>query len=148
MTENNCPIIWLSIVPIKTMKKSSIICITTGFILVAIGMSFLLLLPLLLLKIIDSKVVLSPDNPSFELWRDLPVPITQTFYIFNVTNAEEIKSSGAVPQLQQIGPFVFNLDVKKFEVNFTDSDQKVSFRENIGYFFDRQHSVNDLSLKV
>ena len=111
-------------------------------------MSFLLALPLILLKIIDSKIVLSPSNPSFELWRDLPIPIVMRFYIFNVTNAQQIESSGAVPQLQQIGPFVYNLEVKKEDVVFNNSDENVSFRERIVYHFDRENSVEDLSLKV
>lgn len=130
------------------MKKSSIICITTGFLLVLIGMSALLTLPLVIVKIIDSKLVLSPGNPSYILWRDLPVPILHKFYFYNVTNPREVQTTGAVPHLQQIGPFVYRLNITKSHINFTTSGDSVAFAETINYYFDRQLSTDDLSLTI
>lgn len=131
------------------MKKSSIICVTSGTVLLVVGLTALLALPLILVRVIDSKLVLSPDNTeTFTLWRDLPLPILQNFYFFNVTNPREVQNSGAVPHLQEIGPFVYSLEVKKFDLNFTDSGRSVYFRENFVYHFERNMSVGDLTTKV
>ncbi|XP_054166724.1 protein croquemort-like [Oppia nitens] len=130
------------------MKKSSIIWISIAFVLVLMGMISLIGLPIILVKIIDSKVILTPDGESYRLWRDLPVPIYLKFYLFNVTNAQQIQSSGAKPELKQIGPFVYRVNVRKDGVNFTDGYQSVTFNELMTYHFDRQLSVDDLSLKI
>ncbi|CAG2178042.1 unnamed protein product, partial [Oppiella nova] len=130
------------------MKKSSILWISSGFLLLLVGVVFLTTLPLVIMKIIDSKLVLSPDNPSWPLWRDLPVPIVQKFYLYNVTNAREVQSSGAVPHLQQIGPFVYRLYIKKNDINLTDSGRSVTFNERMTFHFDRDLSVDGLSLQI
>ena len=130
------------------MKKSSIICVTSGTFLVIVGMAALLALPWILLTIIHSKLVLSPENESFDIWRDLPIPMYQRFYFFNVTNPEEVQKLGHPPQLEQVGPFVYRLEVKKYDLNFTNSDRTVFFRENFTFHFDRELSADDLSLKV
>jgi hypothetical protein len=130
------------------MKKSSIICITTGFILVIIGLSALFSLPLVILKLIYSKLVLNPKNPSFELWKDLPLPIFQKFYFFNVTNPSEVQKNGDRPRLQEVGPFVYRMDIKKNQINFSDSEESITFTETMTYYFERQLSVGDQNLKV
>lgn len=41
-----------------------------------------------------------------EMWVKVPFPVDFRIYLFNITNANEIKT-GAKPIVQQVGPFFY-----------------------------------------
>lgn len=53
-------------------------------------------------------MVLTPDSYSYEMWKDLPIPMYTSLYLFNVSNANEILINRTVkPILVELGPYVF-----------------------------------------
>ena len=40
--------------------------------------------------ILESNMVLSPTSRSYPMWKDLPIPLTATFYLFHISNAEDV----------------------------------------------------------
>ena len=45
----------------------------------------------------------------YNYWLDPPVPIYMQFYMFNVTNPEEVLKKGERPSLAQYGPYTYRL---------------------------------------
>lgn len=52
------------------------------------------------------NVNLKPGSETRQLWQQLPFPMGFRIYVFNVTNAQEVEEGG-MPQLQELGPLVF-----------------------------------------
>jgi len=50
-----------------------------------------------------------PGSYSYEIWKDLPIPMYMNVYYWNVTNAKDIidRKPGVKPKLEEIGPYVF-----------------------------------------
>ena len=47
-------------------------------------------------------------SPAYDTWRDVPVPMKLSFYMFNLTNPEEFED-GAKLNVEEIGPYVYRL---------------------------------------
>ncbi|OTF81331.1 hypothetical protein BLA29_008103 [Euroglyphus maynei] len=93
-------------------KKRIITISIIGSILLIIG---IILLPVgqnLITKILHQKLATLPDNPGYILWRDMDIPIYQSFYLFNITNPDETLNGGR-PNVKEIGPFVYRINITK-----------------------------------
>ena len=56
-------------------------------------------------------MVVLPGSMSYNIWKDTPVPLTLSFYIFNITNPEEFQR-GAKPNFTELGPYVYQWVLK------------------------------------
>jgi len=99
-------------------------------------------LPEVVVKIIQKRIKLDPSSPVFELWRDAPVDIYHRFYFFDITNPIEIEREGQKPRLKEIGPFVYNIKMKKVPVIDNNNDT-VSYRELKQWHFNSELSPYD-----
>ncbi|XP_047989677.1 sensory neuron membrane protein 2-like [Leguminivora glycinivorella] len=70
---------------------------------------------------IQKNVQIDPSSQMFDKWRKLPMPLTFKVYVFNVTNAEEI-SSGAKPELEEIGPYVYQQYRERLNLSYGEND--------------------------
>lgn len=43
----------------------------------------------------------------YKFWEESPVPMYINFYLFNVTNSEDVINFKAKPIVQEIGPYVY-----------------------------------------
>ena len=129
------------------LKKIILFCMF-GIFFIFLGITAICLIPGLISLLVNEKMALIPSNPSFPLWRDLDLPIYQSFYFYNVTNADEVEKSGERANLEEIGPFVFRLNMSKSSLYFHDNQTKISFKEKRTYFFDRNLSAFDLNVSV
>ncbi|XP_077292751.1 sensory neuron membrane protein 2-like [Arctopsyche grandis] len=68
---------------------------------------------------IDQRIALKNGTEGYEMWKDMPFPLTFKVYLFNVTNPEEIVS-GSKPKLQEVGPYVY--DEHRFKDNVVRED--------------------------
>lgn len=53
----------------------------------------------------ESKLI-QGNNPRYNGWAKVPIPLYQRIYLFNVTNPEKV-NQGEKPILEQLGPYVF-----------------------------------------
>ena len=135
----------------KTMamehKKLIITLSIIGLILTILGIVFLPIGQNLISNILHKKLATLPDNPGYILWRDMDIPIYQKFYLFNITNTEEMLSGGR-PTVNEIGPFVYHLNMTKGDIKFNSNNTIVSYVEKKQFHFDANLSSYDLQTQV
>lgn len=93
-----------------------------GTVCLANGLLINYALPPLISLYIDTQIALVPSSQSYPMWKDIPVPVYQKFYFFNVTNAQEIESRGHKPILEEVGPFTYRTDWIKRDIVNSDND--------------------------
>lgn len=125
MASPSSPSIWRS----KTVWMS-----VASTILVILGTASYLGLGSLVKKVVYSRMVLAEGSESFPFWKDIPVPIIERFYFFNITNPHEIERSGAKPKLREVGPFTYRLFLNKTDIVFHDNGT-VTFKEKKTWVF-------------
>ena len=59
-------------------------------------------IPFLINFILQKYIVLAPNTTTYHMWKDLPAPLKTSMYLFNVTNAYDVKNFGAKPKLQEV----------------------------------------------
>ena len=52
------------------------------------------------------KVVISNRSELWDIWSEPPLPIYMQFYMFNLSNPEEVKN-GKKPDVVQKGPYTY-----------------------------------------
>uniref|UniRef100_T1KHJ9 Scavenger receptor class B member 1 n=1 Tax=Tetranychus urticae TaxID=32264 RepID=T1KHJ9_TETUR len=75
----------------------------------AIGFIGFFLFPPITRKILNQKLVLSNGSALFTFWKDMPLPMFQKFYFYNITNPSEVEKNGVKPNLVELGPFTYHL---------------------------------------
>ncbi|CAG2107424.1 unnamed protein product, partial [Medioppia subpectinata] len=88
------------------------------------------------------QLQLEPDTEAYKLWKDIPLPIYQKFYFFNVTNGADIERMGAKPVLVEMGPYVYASKWRKKHLVHHDNGT-VSYREHKVYHFVPEMSVGN-----
>ncbi|XP_014253859.1 sensory neuron membrane protein 2-like [Cimex lectularius] len=66
---------------------------------------------------IHKDLSLDNDTKGFTNWKNLPVLIKFSMYLFNVTNPEEIQLGGK-PILQETGPYVFEIQKSRTNISW------------------------------
>lgn len=118
----------------------------TWIICFAISGTFLLLLGLLLSvgrvsslmirKQIEKKVQLKPGGLVFKEWEHPSTPILMQYFVFNLTNPDEVFAGTSVPNVIQMGPYSYREIRSNDVINWTSDDSIVTFMPNRTYIFD------------
>lgn len=128
-------------------RKCGIISLMSiGTILALVGLLISLLWATLYQTILTKELVLTKTSQSFNLWKETPIPMYFSVYLFNWTNADEvIESKWAVkPKLEQCGPYVFS--EHHVRVNLTwNNNNTVSFQQKRIWHFLPEFSNGTLS---
>ncbi|KAG9509821.1 Scavenger receptor class B member 1, partial [Fragariocoptes setiger] len=119
------------------------IYIYVGVFIMCLGIACLYGLPALIDQYIYSQIQLTPSSQSYKLWKELPLPIYQKFYFYNVTNGHDIEHLGRTPVLKEIGPFTYSSRWSKRKIVSYDNNQTISFKEYKVWQFERDLSVAD-----
>lgn len=89
-------------------------------------------------KIVDSEfrrhITISLDSPVYDDWISPPPPIYMKYYLFNVTNAEDI-INGKKAIVKEVGPYTYRMKVPRYDVAFF-SNSTVAFRFNHTLIFE------------
>lgn len=119
-----------------------------GQILLASGLLIYYALPPLITLYIDTQIALTPNSQSYPLWKDIPVPVYQKFYFFNVTNAQDVEQRGHKPLLEEIGPFTYKSDWTKKSIENDDIKNIINFKQFKTWKFEPELSIADHKLQL
>lgn len=90
--------------------------------------------------ILNKCIVLEKGTPFSKLWQDIPLPIYEKFYFFNITNTELFLNGIEPLSVKEIGPYTYEARWVKYNPLW-NLNHTVSFRETRTY-----HFVPDLSI--
>ncbi|KAK8379452.1 hypothetical protein O3P69_019391 [Scylla paramamosain] len=105
-----------------------------GATLVVLCSIFIGVFPLIFNTIVDKMLVIREDSDTFEAFVTPPIPIYMQFWLFNVTNPEEIRFNGAKPVLEQVGPYTYEEVRVKYAFDWS-KEGTVSYLQNKSYIF-------------
>ncbi|XP_046389200.1 protein croquemort-like isoform X1 [Ischnura elegans] len=108
-------------------------------------------------NILKSQLELTNDSTTFKLWKETPIPMYIEFYMYNVTNSEEVRNNKAKPILIELGPYVFSEEHSKTNITW-NKNQSITFNQvrrwhylpdkSIGSLDDKITNLNTMSLVV
>ncbi|XP_045106679.1 lysosome membrane protein 2-like isoform X3 [Portunus trituberculatus] len=110
-----------------------------GATLVLLCSIFIGVFPVIFNSIVDKMLVVREDSDTFEAFVTPPIPIYMQFWLFNVTNPEEIRYNGAKPVLEEVGPYTYEEVRVKYAFNWT-TEGSVSYLQNKSYVFSQEMS--------
>lgn len=120
--------------------KKTITCLSIGALLVVLGTIFFLCFPVIFNVLLKEQVALHNGSIGFEVWKDVPLPIFQRLYFFNITNADKFLRRREKPNLVEVGPYTFKSRWVKKDIVFHPNGT-VSFKEIRTFVFLRNESV-------
>lgn len=128
--------------------------ITVGVILFVAGIAMLCSMPTIMRAIqqkINRSLPLKNGTESYTNWLDPPVPVYMQFWVFNVTNADDVVKKGAKPVVEEVGPYSYREIRPRENVTFLNGSHLISYTQPKTYEFDKDMSVgseNDTFISV
>ncbi|EDW64876.1 protein croquemort-like [Drosophila virilis] len=110
-----------------------------GSLFTVFGLLAVIWWPTLIDSIIMKALPLTPTSRTYEKWADLPIPVYMNMYLWNWTNAEEVKLHGVKPNFQQLGPYVYREERVKMDVEWHENNT-VTFKPNRTWFWEEELS--------
>ncbi|KAG8180256.1 hypothetical protein JTE90_019537 [Oedothorax gibbosus] len=89
-------------------------------------------------KELEKRMTLKNNTALYDVWKDLPIPIYQKLYFFNVTNEEEFLN-GTQLKVAEVGPYTYSSRWTKKDIHW--SNGTVTYREVKTFHFERDMSV-------
>ena len=74
------------------------------------------------------------DTDFYKNWKSPPLPIYSKYYLFNITNHVAVLR-GAMPILQEVGPFVFRRKISRQILGYNDDHEELSFITTNSYIY-------------
>ncbi|KAK7873183.1 hypothetical protein R5R35_006398 [Gryllus longicercus] len=99
-------------------------------------------------KMLRMELVLTNTSRSYQMWKDIPIPIYMEFYMFNWTNAAAVVANSSIkPHFEQMGPYVFR--EYHHRVNMTwNSNDTITYQQVRSWHFQPDMSNGSLSDNV
>ena len=122
--------------------------LTTGISLTTVGLVLLVVHPFMIESISNMMFSLQSSGFVYNVWKKNPMPLKLEFYLFNWTNPEDFYKTSVKPKFEELGPFVFLETREKVNIEWNDHNNTVTYGLQRFWYFDRESSVHDLSMKV
>ncbi|KAG8180255.1 hypothetical protein JTE90_019536 [Oedothorax gibbosus] len=118
----------------KCMSKTSAkILLTLGVFLLVISVAVLLIFPTIYKNQLKNDIALSDGSLVTKIWKDIPLPLYEKLYFFNITNGDEFLK-GAKLNVTEVGPYTFKGHWVKNYTKWNDNGT-VSYTELRTYEF-------------
>jgi scavenger receptor class B protein 1 len=132
-----------------TVTKRSALCAgVIGVVFLALGIILVAGDHALLHEIIQKVLVIDPKNSIFANWVSLPTPILTSIYFFNVTNAVAVEKNGSKPELQEIGPYVYQEFHRKVKLRWNNENETITYQQIRTYEFVPEMSSGSIHDKI
>lgn len=80
------------------------------------------------------KRLILKENSTFQNWLNPPAFIYRKYYLFNITNPNEVEQGVEKANLVQMGPYVYREILQKRNVSFTNDDKVTYSPVSVLYF--------------
>ncbi|XP_041058739.1 scavenger receptor class B member 1 isoform X2 [Carcharodon carcharias] len=118
-----------------------------GVLLLMFAVGLLVTVPEIVKQQVTAKVQIDPDSGlAYTMWRDIPIPLYMSLYLFEVKNPQEILN-GEKPVLEERGPYVYREYRWKSNITF-HNNYTVSYREYKRYHFCPERSAGSESDEI
>ena len=123
-------------------RKYTIPCVAGGITMMTVGIFIALFVPLYLMPLLikNTFAIDQPSSKGIPPFLKLPkasVTIYQSFYIFNLTNPEEVESGAAGPKVTEHGPYTYRLDRQKMANSLVwRADGTLEYLQHSAYYFE------------
>ncbi|XP_028134254.2 sensory neuron membrane protein 2 [Diabrotica virgifera virgifera] len=130
------------------MKRPCICCsvkilavITAVLVVVLAGILLLSFygIPRIVNSQVDASVRLTENSDQWGRFLKLPIPIYIGVYLFTVRNGPAVMN-GAVPKLEEVGPYVFREDISKKVLSTNKDDDSVTYQKFTEQSFEQERS--------
>uniref|UniRef100_A0A1A9V6W7 Scavenger receptor class B n=1 Tax=Glossina austeni TaxID=7395 RepID=A0A1A9V6W7_GLOAU len=92
------------------------------------------------------QVYIRPGIQLYDIWKQLPIPVTLDVYLFNWTNPQDFhRGSNVKPRFVELGPYRFIEKPDKVDIVWHTNNHSVSFRKKSIFHFDHENSKGSLS---
>lgn len=85
---------------------------------------------------------------TFDRFTKVPIPLTVKFYLFNVTNSEQVLAGLERPIFQEVGPFMYKQWRRREIVDFEDYNRRLRYREIKTFYPMYTPKPNDLTSDI
>ncbi|XP_034946984.1 sensory neuron membrane protein 1-like [Chelonus insularis] len=118
-----------------------------GSILFFLGFLLFSAFPPFLKSQVKKAVRLKKGEDIRDMWEKTPFPLDFRIYLFNITNADQIKT-GAKPIVQEVGPFFYDEWKEKVDCDDNDADDTVEYSNKATWIFNPGKSAPGLTEDV
>ncbi|XP_022239051.1 scavenger receptor class B member 1-like isoform X4 [Limulus polyphemus] len=129
-----------SVLTMWTGVKKTVITGGIGLAVLVLGLILLFCFPLLFSHMVQQNLPLANGSISYKVWKDIPIPLYQKVYLFNMTNPEEFLQKASKPRLEEIGPYTYRSWWIKENITWHHNDT-VTYRERKKFVFRPELSV-------
>ncbi|XP_050347319.1 protein croquemort-like [Nymphalis io] len=134
----------------STERKSAIL-MTCGSFLVVGGAVMVVFWPTIFFAQLKSMMTLSPTSTSFEIWRDVPIPMYLECFMFNVTNVHDILAGKNVSlEVEELGPYVYRESHTKKNLTWNDNGTVTFYNERFWHYVPEMSngSLSDIIVNI
>ncbi|XP_054724792.1 scavenger receptor class B member 1-like [Uloborus diversus] len=121
-------------------KRCAKITLWTSVTILLAALIILILFPTIYKKQLKHDTTLVKGSLMTKIWEDIPLPIHERLYFFNITNGDDFVNRGAPLNVTQVGPYTYKSSWVKKDPEW-HSNGTVSYREVRTYQFVPEKSV-------
>ncbi|GIY62944.1 scavenger receptor class B member 1 [Caerostris darwini] len=115
-------------------RKTAKIVLWVSIVFLVVSVALLMIFPSIYKTQLKKDISLTDGSLLTGIWEDIPLPIYEKLYFFNVTNAEDFLKHGAPLNVTEVGPYTYSSRwVKKYPE--WHSNYTVSYTETRTYQF-------------
>lgn len=127
--------------------RRTVVCLSIGAFLAIVGIIFFLCFPVIFNYLLKQQMALTNGTLGYTVWQDIPLPITQRLYFFNITNPDGFLRRREKPNLVEVGPYTFRSKWVKDDIVWNPNGT-VSYKEIRTFVFLRNESVGSQDDKI
>ncbi|XP_063721784.1 lysosome membrane protein 2-like [Symsagittifera roscoffensis] len=127
----------------SSKRRSMAVCMACfSAILLVVGCVAIFSFPFVVERAYNKEASLVNGSAVFDMWvsPSNDTPLYMNYYLFNITNPDDVILKGAKPILNQTGVIVYKQIQNKYNVSFGNDSAVVSYLNNHTYIYDPEKS--------